>query len=101
MWFLIGSKLKSENKHTFIFFTLFSQKMTNQDQLIKLAHTIMPYGKFKGRYLINLPEQYIVWYKNKGFPAGTLGEQLKLVYELKLNGLEELIRNIQKKYPKP
>ena len=53
--------------------------MTNQDQLIKLAYTIMPYGKFKGRYLINLPEQYIVWYKNKGFPAGTLGEQLKLV----------------------
>ncbi len=75
--------------------------MTNQDQLIKLAHTIMPFGKFKGRYLINLPEHYIVWYKNKGFPAGTLGEQLKLVYELKLNGLEELIHNIQKKYPKP
>jgi uncharacterized protein (DUF3820 family) len=75
--------------------------MTNQDQLIKLAYTIMPYGKFKGRYLINLPESYIVWYKNKGFPAGTLGEQLKLVYELKLNGLEELIHNIQKKYPKP
>lgn len=75
--------------------------MTNQEQLIKLAYTIMPYGKFKGRYLINLPEQYVVWYKNKGFPAGTLGEQLKLVYELKLNGLEELIHNIQKKYPKP
>lgn len=30
--------------------------MTNQDQLIKLAHAIMPFGKFKGRYLINLPE---------------------------------------------
>jgi uncharacterized protein (DUF3820 family) len=106
MWFLIGSNLKSENKQTSIFYTLFSilyilKKMTNQEQLIKLAYTIMPYGKFKGRYLINLPEQYIVWYKNKGFPAGTLGEQLKLVYELKLNGLEELIHTIQKKYPKP
>ena len=74
--------------------------MTDQDQLIKLAHTIMPFGKFKGRYLINLPEHYIVWYRNKGFPAGTLGKQLELVYELKLNGLEELIRNIRYKYPK-
>ena len=75
--------------------------MTNQEELIKLAHTIMPFGKIKGRYLINLPEHYIVWYKSKGFPAGTLGKQLELVYELKLNGLEELIHNIQKKYPKP
>lgn len=75
--------------------------MTQQEELIKLAHTIMPFGKFKGRYLINLPEHYIVWYKSKGFPAGTLGKQLELVYELKLNGLEELIHNIQKKYPKP
>ena len=75
--------------------------LSQQDQLIKLAHTKMPFGKYKGRFLINLPEYYIVWYKNKGFPAGTLGEQLKLVYELKLNGLEELIHNIKKKYPKP
>ncbi len=75
--------------------------LSQQEQLIKLAHTKMPFGKYKGRFLINLPEYYIVWYKNKGFPVGTLGEQLKLVYELKLNGLEELIHNIQKKYPKP
>ncbi len=75
--------------------------MTNQEQLIKLAHTKMPFGKYKGRFLIELPEYYIVWYSNKGFPAGTLGDQLKLVYELKINGLEELIRNIQRKYPKP
>ena len=75
--------------------------MTNQELLIKLAHTKMPFGKYEGYHLIDLPEYYVVWYNNKGFPAGTLGEQLKLVYELKLNGLEELIHNIQKKYPKP
>ena len=63
--------------------------LSQQEQLIKLAHTIMPFGKFKGRYLINLPEHYIVWYKNKGFPAGTLGEQLKLVYELKLKEIKK------------
>jgi uncharacterized protein (DUF3820 family) len=69
-----------------------------QEQLIKLAHTKMPYGKYKGFYIIDLPEYYIVWYKNKGFPTGILGEQLKLVYELKLNGLEELVRNIRRNF---
>jgi uncharacterized protein (DUF3820 family) len=73
----------------------------NQQQLIKLAHTKMPFGKYEGRYLIELPEYYLVWYNTKGFPKGQLGEQLQLVYELRLNGLEELIRNIKRQYPKP
>jgi uncharacterized protein (DUF3820 family) len=75
----------------------------NQDQkkLIALAHTKMPFGKYEGFYLIDLPEYYVVWYSNKGFPKGTLGEQMQLIYELKLNGLEELIRNIKRQYPKP
>ncbi|MEO8773709.1 MAG: DUF3820 family protein [Gelidibacter sp.] len=68
--------------------------------LIKLAHTKMPYGKYEGRYLIDLPEFYIVWYNNKGFPKGQLGLMLAQVYELKLNGLEDLIRDIKKRYPK-
>lgn len=72
----------------------------DQTFLIKLAHTKMPYGKYQGRYLIDLPEYYIVWYHNKGFPKGKLGDMLTQVYELKLNGLEDLIRNIQKRYPK-
>jgi uncharacterized protein len=70
--------------------------LSNQEELIKLAKTKMPFGKYEGRFLIDLPEYYIVWYKNKGFPAGQLGEQLKLIYELKLNGLEDLLRNIRK-----
>ena len=60
----------------------------------------MPYGKYKDRYLIDLPEYYVVWYNNKGFPKGKLGDMLKQVYELKLNGLEDLVRGIRKKYPK-
>jgi uncharacterized protein (DUF3820 family) len=51
----------------------------------------MPYGKYKGYYLIKLPENYLVWYRGKGFPTGKLGEQLQLIYEIKLNGLENLI----------
>jgi uncharacterized protein (DUF3820 family) len=73
----------------------------DQQQLIKLAHTKMPFGKYKDWHLIDLPEYYVVWYKNNGFQKGELGNQLQLVYELKLNGLEELIRNIKKQYPKP
>jgi uncharacterized protein (DUF3820 family) len=69
--------------------------------LIKLAHTKMPFGKYEGKFLIDLPEYYVVWYNNKGFPKGQLGDQLRLVYELKLNGLENLIRNIKQQYPKP
>ena len=64
--------------------------------LLKLANTKMPYGKYKGRYLIDLPEYYVVWYKNKGFPKGQLGEMLATVYELKVNGLEELVRKLRK-----
>lgn len=68
--------------------------------LIKLAHTKMPFGKYEGKFLIDLPEYYVVWYHNKGFPKGQLGLMLETVYELKLNGLEELIRNIKLRYPK-
>ena len=71
--------------------------LSNQEYLIKLANTKMPFGKYKGYDLINLPEHYIVWYKNKGFPAGTLGNMMGLVYELQLNGLEDLIRKLKTK----
>ena len=64
--------------------------------LIKLAKTKMTYGKYKDRFLIDLPEHYVVWYHNKGFPKGQLSNMLQTVYELKLNGLEHLIRNIKK-----
>lgn len=69
---------------------------SNQQYLLDLAKMKMPFGKYKGMFLIDLPEHYIVWYNNKGFPKGKLGEQLKLVYELKLNGLEDIIRKIKK-----
>lgn len=75
-------------------------QVNNKEFLITLAHTKMPYGKYKERYLIDLPEHYIVWYHNKGFPKGRLGDMLRLVYELKLNGLEYIVRDIQQKFPK-
>lgn len=58
----------------------------------------MPFGKYKGRYLIDLPENYLIWYKNKGFPNGKIGKQLESVYELQLNGLEYIVKEIRKRY---
>lgn len=57
----------------------------------------MPYGKYKGILLCHLPEPYLVWYHTKGFPTGKLGIQLATLYEIKLNGLEYLLRPLIKK----
>jgi uncharacterized protein (DUF3820 family) len=74
--------------------------MLDQNQskqfLLKLANTKMPYGKYEGRYMIDFPEYYVVWYRNKGFPKGQIGQMLATVYELKVNGLEELVRKLRK-----
>lgn len=66
-------------------------------ELVKLANMRMPFGKYQGHLLIQLPEHYLVWYRQKGFPAGKLGEQLQLIHEIKLNGLEGLIYPLIKK----
>lgn len=57
-----------------------------------LAAARMPFGKYKGSQLVDLPERYLVWFSQKGFPKGKLGEQLKAVYEIKRNGLEYLFK---------
>jgi uncharacterized protein (DUF3820 family) len=66
-------------------------------ELVKLANMRMPFGKYQGHLLIQLPEHYLVWYRQKGFPPGKLGEQLQLIHEIKMNGLEGLIYPLIKK----
>ena len=66
-----------------------------QEEFLELARAKMPYGKYQGRFLIDLPEYYLVWLKNNRLPQGKLGKQIVLVYEIKLNGLEPLIRKFQ------
>jgi len=60
--------------------------------LLKLAKAVMPYGKYVGVRLVDLPEPYVVWFSQKGFPKGELGEMLKNIYEIKVNGLEYLFK---------
>jgi uncharacterized protein (DUF3820 family) len=58
--------------------------------LLELAEARMPFGKHKGRRLLDLPEPYVVWLAGQGFPKGRLGMLLGLVHEVKVNGLEHL-----------
>jgi uncharacterized protein (DUF3820 family) len=64
--------------------------LPEKEYLLKFANAKMPFGKYAGRLLIDLPEPYVVWFRQKGFPKGELGEMLLLLYEIKVNGLEYL-----------
>lgn len=61
------------------------------NELQLLATTQMPFGKHKGKLLIDLPEDYIVWFSSQGFPDGNIGQLLGLLYEIQLNGLVHLV----------
>ena len=63
-----------------------------QQELLKLIDYRMPFGKHAGCRLIDLPEPYVVWFYNKGMPEGELGKMLSIVYEIKTNGLEPILK---------
>lgn len=67
--------------------------------LIELAWYRMPFGKYKGQYLLSLPLEYLLWFRQKGFPQGRLGQQMKQMLEIKENGLEGLLHQIRKEFP--
>lgn len=57
----------------------------------------MPFGKYKGTVLCNLPVSYLEWFNRKGFPKGKLGVLLATIYEIKINGLEYLLTPLKSK----
>ncbi len=72
----------------------------NTQSLLELTTTKMPFGKHAGLPLADLPEPYLVWFSQQGFPQGKLGRQLDLLYTIKLNGLEYLLEPLRKKQPR-
>jgi uncharacterized protein (DUF3820 family) len=67
--------------------------------LIELVSMRMPFGKYRNRILCDLPEPYLVWLHQRGFPPGKIGMLLSSLYEIKLNGLEYLLKPLRKFLP--
>ena len=64
--------------------------------LIEIVQTKMPFGKYKGTLLCDLPVPYLEWFHREGFPKGKLGMLLATIYEIKINGLEQLLEPLKK-----
>lgn len=75
--------------------------MFEKTHLIKLAQMKMPFGKYAGRALIDLPEPYLLWFANKKqFPSGELGDLMQLCLALKIEGLDSVVKPLKyEKYP--
>ena len=69
--------------------------MFETEDLLEVANMEMPFGKYRGQALIDLPEPYLLWFQNKGFPHGRLGMLMTLCLEIKINGLEHLIKPLR------
>jgi len=63
--------------------------------LLKLLDTPMPFGKYQGRLIIDLPEAYLLWFQKEGFPKGEIGQLLELALEIEVSGSKNLVKSIQ------
>lgn len=81
------------------FLSSMESSVGNPDLLLELLHYPMPYGKYKGQLIRQLPMYYLEWFAQKGFPAGKLGTLLQTMYEIKLNGLEYLLDGLKANQP--
>jgi hypothetical protein len=68
----------------------------NPEILTDLIKVQMPFGRYKGTVLSDLPVSYLEWFQRQGFPAGKLGMMLATIYEIKLNGLEDILYQLKR-----
>jgi uncharacterized protein (DUF3820 family) len=73
-----------------------SQPLPDGEILLGLVKMRMPFGKYKGTVLCDLPVSYLEWFAKEGFPAGKLGMMLATIYEIKINGLTHLLQPLRK-----
>lgn len=69
--------------------------MITPQHLLKVANWTMPFGKYQGKVLIDLPEEYLLWLRDKGWPRGELGQLLELTLEIKIEGSEKVINPLR------
>ncbi len=72
------------------------EPQANKELLLQLVKMEMPFGKYKGTLLCDIPVFYLEWFQRKGFPQGKLGMLLQTMYEIRLNGLEGLLEPLKK-----
>jgi uncharacterized protein (DUF3820 family) len=72
-------------------------QLPDSELLKTLVSMPMPFGKYKGTVLCNLPVSYLEWFQREGFPKGKLGMLLATIYEIKINGLEQLLEPLKKR----
>lgn len=70
--------------------------MLEKADLLALATMKMPFGKYQGRVLIDLPEEYLLWFARKGFPQGRLGQLLELAMDIRREGLESIVMPLKR-----
>lgn len=63
--------------------------------LLKLLNTPMPFGKYQGRMIIDLPEGYLLWFQREGFPRGEIGKLLQLALEIEVSGSKSLVKSLK------
>ena len=73
-------------------------QVDNRKELIEAINYKMPFGKYAGQPLLTIPEPYFVWFSNKGFPENKLGKYMRLMHEIKINGLEKDLCIFLKRY---
>lgn len=72
----------------------------DREILTDIVKTKMPFGKYKGTLLCDLPVYYLEWFRNKGFPPGKMGMLLSSVYEIKINGMASILTLVKKAHQK-
>lgn len=70
----------------------------DREFLIQMVQYKMPFGQYKGRFVTNLPVHYLEWFKRQGFPSGRLGQYLATMYEIKINGLDDVLKPIKQRH---
>jgi hypothetical protein len=68
----------------------------NPEDIQRLVTLAMPYGKYKGKLIADLPGNYLNWFAREGFPSGDLGRLLQLMQEIDHNGLSQLLEPLRK-----
>ena len=71
------------------------RKEVDRSILVEICSVAMPFGKYKGVLICDLPIDYLLWFNSKGYPKGRIGELLLNTFEIRANGMDALLRKLK------